>query len=336
MSSFQSNSSISFFYVAGKHSTSTQVQSPIICLMGPTAAGKTALALEVADQFNCEIISVDSALVYRGMDIGTAKPDVETLRQYPHHLIDIIDPVDTYSVANFRRDSLGLIGEIIQRKKIPLLVGGSMLYFNALEKGLSLLPKSDPLVRRQLNLEIERHGPGYLHERLADIDPQAANRIHKNDSQRILRALEVWRISGTTLTDHCNKQSAVASPFKSIKLCMTCDERSMLHRRIAARFNVMVNSGFVKEVENLKSKYSALSADFPSMRCVGYRQVWNYLDGKYRRDEMLEKGIAATRQLAKRQLTWLRGMKNIHWFDSEASPRPAIFSLLDSQLESEE
>jgi len=322
--------------VAGKQNDSTPVQPPIIYLMGPTAAGKTALALEVADQFNCEIISVDSALIYRGMDIGTAKPDSNTLRRYPHHLIDIIDPIDTYSVASFRKDSLKLVREIMQRKKLPLLVGGSMHYFNALEKGLSLLPESEPSIRRQLNEEIEYHGLGFLHARLADVDPQAAKRIHKNDSQRILRALEVWRITGTTLTDLHNGQPAVASPFKSISLCVTCDERSILHRRIAARFNVMVNSGFVEEVENLKSGYSALTADLPSMRCVGYRQVWNYLDGKYRRDEMHEKGIAATRQLAKRQLTWLRGMKNIHWFDSEASPRTAIFSLLDSRLGSTE
>ena len=300
--------------------------------MGPTAAGKTAIALEIADRFDCEIISVDSALIYRGMDIGTAKPDVDTLRAYPHHLVDIIDPVDTYSVANFRKHALNLICDISARKKIPLLVGGSMLYFKALEDGLSQLPESRPSLRRQLKAELDNYGIEYLYKKLAEIDPDAANRIHKNDPQRILRALEVWHITGITLTEHHQNRSLVAPPFQAIKLCVTCDNRSILHRRIETRFSRMIESGFVEEVEALRAKYPQLSGELPSMRCVGYRQIWNYLDGEYRKNELVEKGIAATRQLAKRQLTWLRGMENIHWFDSVAGPQADVFSLLGSKL----
>lgn len=306
---------------------------PLIYLMGPTAAGKTALSLEIASRFDCEIISVDSALVYRGMDIGTAKPDGDILSKYPHHLIDIIDPIETYSVANFCRDTAQLIKQIKERNKIPLLVGGTMLYFNASEKGLSLLPQSDPSVRMALQQELDRHGLEALHKSLALIDPEAANRIHKNDPQRILRALEVWRISGTNLSDHykplhCN---ALASP--SLKLCVTCDNRSVLHQRIEQRFNNMIESGFVEEVESLRCRFPTLTSELPSMRCVGYRQVWNYLEGEYSKSTMVEKGIIATRQLAKRQLTWLRGMDDTMWFHSEKKSLSDIFLLIDKNSE---
>jgi tRNA dimethylallyltransferase len=318
--------------VADKRDKAAQLNPPIVCLMGPTAAGKTAIALEIVDRFDCEIISVDSALIYRGMDIGTAKPDVDTLRAYPHHLVDIIDPIDTYSVANFRNHALRLIADIVARKKIPLLVGGSMLYFKALQGGLSLLPESSPSVRQRLKSDLDIHGSEYLHNNLAEIDPDAANRIHKNDPQRILRALEVWHITGVTLTEHHQRQTLVAAPFHPIKLCVTCDDRSILHRRIENRFSQMIESGFIEEVAELRSRYPQLSGELPSMRCVGYRQVWDYLDGNHRKNEMVEKGIAATRQLAKRQLTWLRGMEKVHWFDNAAGPQRALFSFLGSKL----
>ncbi len=298
--------------------------------MGPTAAGKTALSLEIARRFDCEIISVDSALIYRGMNIGTAKPDARILAECPHHLVDIIDPLATYSVASFCQDTLRLVKQIRGRGKTPLLVGGTMLYFNALEKGLSLLPESDSVVRGILEQELNDYGLDAMHQSLSLIDPEAAARIHKNDPQRILRALEVWRISGINMSGHHKRPVFNPLPPVNLKLCVTCDDRSVLHRRIEARFKSMIASGFVEEVEMLRSRFPGLNSALPSMRCVGYRQVWHYLEGEYPKETMLEKGIIATRQLAKRQLTWLRGMDNLVWVDSNPQSLSAIFSLVEN------
>ena len=300
--------------------------------MGPTAAGKTALSLELADKFNCEIVSVDSALIYRDMNIGTAKPGLETLRQIPHHLIDIVDPTESYSVARFRQQALQLVKEINERGHVALFVGGTMLYFNALEKGLSPLPESDPNIRNSLLRELEEKGVNNLHSRLAGIDPQSAERINKNDPQRVLRALEVWTITGRTLSELQRKNEEKRESINALKICISCQDRSQLHKRIARRFEQMIHEGFVEEVASLRKKYPLLNKDMPSMRCVGYRQVWQYLDGVMGDSEMIEKGIVSTRQLAKRQLTWLRGMDNVNWFESVPSSLADISLQVESFL----
>ena len=305
---------------------------PPVYLMGPTAAGKTALALAIANRFDCEIISVDSALIYRGMDIGTAKPDADILDRYPHHLVDIIDPVEGYSVAAFLDQALVLIEMAVAKKKIPLLVGGTMLYFNALDKGLAPLPASDPGVRRQLQSELDGLGLEALYTELIAADPEAATRIHRNDSQRILRALEVWRVTGVPLTDHYRRQACAIPVHTSVKLCLTCTERTHLHRQIEARFEAMVELGFIEEVVTLRSQFPTLTELLPSMRCVGYRQIWAYLEGRCNRQIMLDRGVAATRQLAKRQLTWLRGMDDLNWFYTDQKPQSAIFSLIEAAI----
>ena len=284
-------------------------QASAIFLMGPTASGKTGLAVALAQQLPVELISVDSALVYRGMDIGTAKPDAATLAQAPHHLIDLIEPTEAYSAAQFRADALRLMAGITARGRIPLLVGGTMLYFNALQNGLSDLPQADPIVRARLDAAALAIGWPAMHARLAQIDPATAARLELTDAQRIQRALEVWEISGKTMTqifDEATTQDAF--PYRLLKLALLPSDRAVLHARIAQRFDDMLTAGLIEEVKTLRHEYPDLHLGLPSMRCVGYRQAWQYLDGDFGLEALREKGIAATRQLAKRQLTWLRGM----------------------------
>ncbi|PKO91625.1 MAG: tRNA (adenosine(37)-N6)-dimethylallyltransferase MiaA [Betaproteobacteria bacterium HGW-Betaproteobacteria-1] len=288
---------------------------PAIFLMGPTASGKTNAAVELLQRLPVELISVDSALVYRDMDIGTAKPDAATLEQAPHHLIDVIDPTEAYSAAQFRADALRLMADITARGKIPLLVGGTMLYFKALQGGLGELPQADPAVRARLDAEALLIGWPGMHAKLAEIDPETAARLMTTDSQRIQRALEVCELSGKTMTQLFAEQAATALPYRLLKLALVPSDRSVLHDRIALRFEQMLEAGLIDEVKALRAKYPELTAELPSMRCVGYRQAWQYLDGEFGLDELREKGIAATRQLAKRQLTWLRGMDDTVEFD---------------------
>ncbi len=298
---------------------------PAIFLMGPTASGKTDLALQLADALPCEIISVDSALIYRTMDIGSAKPSAAILQQYPHHLIDILDPVQSYSAAQFRDDALQAMAEITARGRIPLLVGGTMLYFKALTEGLAAMPSADPVVRARLEQQAVSEGWAALHAQLQRIDPVSALRIHPNDPQRLLRALEVWHISGQTMTQlraqqDLEKQQLLASnsahlPYNVATFAIAPQQRSVLHERIAQRFHLMLEQGFLAEVEALRQR-GDLHIDLPSIRAVGYRQAWAYLDGDYAYEEMIERGIIATRQLAKRQFTWLRSWKDVEWLDS--------------------
>ncbi|MDF2396522.1 tRNA (adenosine(37)-N6)-dimethylallyltransferase MiaA [Pseudomonas sp. 3MA1] len=298
---------------------------PAIFLMGPTAAGKTDLAIELTKVLPCELISVDSALVYRGMDIGTAKPSRELLAQYPHRLIDILDPAESYSAADFRSDALAAMADITARGKIPLLVGGTMLYYKALLEGLADMPPADPQVRAELEQEAQHLGWQALHDQLAAVDPESAARIHPNDPQRLTRALEVYRVSGLTMTAHRQRQLAQSTeagasghgqlPYTVANLAIAPANRQVLHQRIAQRFTQMLEQGFIDEVVALRSR-SDLHAGLPSIRAVGYRQVWDYLDGKLTSAEMQERGIIATRQLAKRQFTWLRSWADLQWLDS--------------------
>ncbi len=298
---------------------------PAIFLMGPTASGKTDLALQLADALPCEIISVDSALIYRGMDIGSAKPNAEILQKYPHHLIDILDPAQSYSAAQFRDDALQAMADITARGRIPLLVGGTMLYFKALTEGLAAMPSADPEVRARLEQQAASEGWAALHTELQRIDPVSAQRIHPNDPQRLLRALEVWHISGQTMTQlrakqSLEKQQLLASngahlPYNVATFAIAPQQRSVLHERIAQRFQQMLEQGFIAEVEALRQR-GDLHIDLPSIRAVGYRQAWAYLDGEYAYDDMIERGIIATRQLAKRQFTWLRSWDDVEWLDS--------------------
>jgi len=298
-----------------QHPTNAPDDSPIVVMiMGPTAAGKTNLAIECVEQFGCELISVDSALVYREMNIGTAKPDAQELERAPHKLIDIIDPTESYSAANFREDALREIKSTLSRGKTPVLVGGTMLYFKALQEGLSELPGADEGVRAQLEADAESYGWQKMHDRLAQIDPVSAQRIHPNDPQRIQRALEVYEISGKTLTEYWQSQSAQALPYNLLKIAFFPEDRDLLKQRISQRFHQMLELGFIEEVEALRGR-GDLNLDMPSMRCVGYRQAWEYLDGLSTYEEMTEKAIIATRQLAKRQLTWLRKEKNCNFYD---------------------
>lgn len=300
---------------------------PAIFLMGPTASGKTELALELARVLPCELISVDSALIYRGMDIGTAKPSRETLAEFPHRLIDIRDPVESYSVAEFRDDALAAMADISARGHIPLLVGGTMLYFKALLEGLADMPSADPALRAELEARAATEGWAVLHAELAALDPESAARIHPNDPQRLIRALEVYRLSGLTMTDLRRRQLAQNPAFDSsgaghlpytvAQLAMAPAQRHILHERIASRFQHMLEQGFVEEVEALYRR-DDLHEELPSMRAVGYRQVWAYLEGRLSREQLSARGVAATRQLAKRQFTWLRGWSGLHWLDSLA------------------
>lgn len=281
-----------------------------VCLMGPTASGKTDVAINLLSHFPFEIISVDSALVYRGMDVGTAKPNAEELARAPHRLINIRDPLQAYSAAEFRQDALREMADIVRAGSIPLLVGGTMLYFRALEHGLSKLPSADPTVRERLEQQALVVGWEGMHARLAMVDPTAAIRIHPNDPQRIQRALEVYEITGRSMSQLQAEVTREALPYRLIKLALLPQDRTLLHRRIEQRFMAMLAHGFVDEVRMLRAR-GDLNLDMPSMRSVGYRQAWEYLDGLYDGDEMARRGIAASRQLAKRQLTWLRSDHNL-------------------------
>ncbi len=293
---------------------SKRKDTAVICLMGPTAAGKTDIAVQLVETLPCEIISVDSAMIYRGMDIGTAKPDAATQARAPHRLIDICDPTEVYSAARFRTDALQAIESIIVNGKIPLLVGGTMLYFKALLEGLSPLPSADTEVRAQLEADAERVGWGEMHARLAHVDAVSAARIHPNDPQRIQRALEVYEITGRSLTELTGSERREPFPYMLKKLIVAPPQRSVLHERIELRFQQMMAQGFLAEVAGLYGQ-NGLHAGLPAIRSVGYRQLWAYLDGELTLDEAVERGIIATRQLAKRQMTWLRAEKNEKWVD---------------------
>ncbi len=284
------------------------VHPPAIFLMGPTASGKTGLAVELVQALPLEIISVDSALVYQDMNIGTAKPEADILQQAPHHLINVIDPTQVYSAAQFRSDALRLMAEITARGNVPLLVGGTMLYFRALEQGLSGLPEADASVRAALDLEAAEIGWPGMHAKLATIDPDTAARLQPTDSQRIQRALEVYQLTGQTMTALHQQQAAETLPYRLLKIALQPSDRAVLHARIAARFSIMMQGGLLAEVQALLKKYPGLHPDMTSMRCVGYRQTLAYIAGDIDEAEWQAQGIAATRQLAKRQLTWLRGM----------------------------
>ncbi|UAN57938.1 tRNA (adenosine(37)-N6)-dimethylallyltransferase MiaA [Serratia sp. JSRIV004] len=297
---------------------------PAIFIMGPTASGKTALAMALRERLPVELISVDSALIYRGMDIGTAKPSAEELAQAPHRLIDIRDPAQAYSAADFRADALREMADITAAGRIPLLVGGTMLYFKALLEGLSPLPSADPAVREQIEQQAAELGWEALHRQLQAIDPVAALRIHPNDPQRLSRALEVFLISGKTLTE-LTKISGESLPYHVHQFAIAPVSRELLHQRIELRFNQMLAAGFEAEARALFAR-GDLHTDLPSIRCVGYRQMWSYFSGEISYDEMVFRGICATRQLAKRQMTWLRGWESVRWLDSE-KPGEALDSV---------
>lgn len=294
----------------------TKQSPPAIFLMGPTAAGKTDLALRLTEELPCDIISVDSALIYKGMDIGTAKPDAATLRKYPHRLVDILDPAESYSAAEFRQDALAEMEKITSAGRIPLLVGGTMMYYNALIKGLANLPEADAAVRARLLEWGEREGWPALHARLAEVDPESARRLAPNDSQRLQRALEVYELTGRSMTELWAEQQSQTLPYQVVNLAVMPDSRQVLHERIALRFEQMVQQGFIDEVQALYAR-GDLDPQMPSVRCVGYRQVWSYLEGEYDHSTMVEKGIIATRQLAKRQITWLRSWENLNWLNPQ-------------------
>jgi tRNA dimethylallyltransferase len=287
----------------------------IICLMGPTAAGKTPLAVQLVQQFPFEIVSVDSAMIYRGMDIGTAKPTSGVLKIAPHRLIDIRDPAEVYSAGQFREDALREIDDIIAHGKIPLLVGGTMMYFRVLQQGIARLPQADKKLRDALQLQADTEGWEALHAKLTVIDPDAAARIHTRDGQRIQRALEVFMLTGKTITAWHAEDTSPLSNYQVFNLAIAPTERASLHERIALRFWQMMEMGFMDEVRGLYQR-GDLHPDLPSIRSVGYRQGWEHLSGHLTYEEMCEKTIAATRQLAKRQLTWLRSWPDVEWFDT--------------------
>lgn len=303
----------------------TQIKPKAIFLMGPTASGKTALAIALRQKLPVDIISVDSALIYRGMDIGTAKPDANEQSLAPHRLIDILDPAFPYSAADFRRDALNAMEEITAAGRIPLLVGGTMLYFKALLEGLSPLPSANSDVRAEIEKKAAEQGWEAIHKELALVDPVAAQRIHPNDPQRLSRALEVYLISGKTMTE-LTQISGESLPYDVYQFAIAPKDRNVLHQRIEARFKQMLTCGFEDEVKSLYER-GDLHEDLPSVRCVGYRQMWSYLSGEIDYDEMVYRGICATRQLAKRQITWLRGWNDIHWLDSE-DPKQSLDTVL--------
>ncbi len=300
----------------------------VILLMGATATGKTELALEISQRFEVEIISVDSALIYRGMDIGTAKPEASILGSVAHHLIDIIDPADPYSAWDFLQHSRQLVHEISRRGRIPLLVGGTMMYFQVFENGLNRLPAADSALRKRLDRQARTVGWDAMHERLARVDPVSADRIKSTDSQRIQRALEVYEITGEALSALQQRESTGYGGDIE-KIVLAAGERAQLHRRIELRFLDMLERGFIEEVSQLKAR-ADLNQSLPSMRCVGYRQIWEYLDDKITRPEMIDKGIAATRQLAKRQITWLRKQPREKSFNCLNYSKDAIFDEVEA------
>ncbi len=293
-------------------------QSPILCLMGPTSSGKTHLAVELVKRFPCEIISVDSAMVYRGMDIGTAKPTPDILQVAPHRLIDLLDPKDIYSAGQFRTDALQEIEDIIAQGRMPLLVGGTMLYFRVLTQGLASLPKADQALRAELQARAECEGWESLHAFLAEKDPLAASRIQPRDSQRIQRALEVYLLTGKTISAWQTEETNPLSGYRVCSLALAPADRMRLHERIAHRFLHMLELGLIDEVEGLYAR-GDLTTDLPSIRSVGYRQVWAYLSGQLSFNDMRESAIAATRQLAKRQMTWLRSWSELTWLEADDS-----------------
>lgn len=313
----------------------SQDQKPlVVCIFGPTASGKTDIAVALRKRLPVELVSVDSALVFRGMDIGTAKPDAETLKKAPHRLIDICDPSAAYSAARFREDAISEIEAIHRVGKIPLLVGGTMLYFKALLEGLSPLPPADQSIRDRLEKEAKEVGWQALHDRLKEVDPDAADRIHPNDPQRLQRALEVYELTGSSLTE-LQKQAEppLANRFRILRVALMPKNRAHLHERIEQRYKLMLQQGLLEEVQRLKSR-GDLSLDLPSMRCVGYRQVWQFLDGEFNESEMLSKAVAATRQLAKRQLTWLRSTESELEFDPFESSFDVMVEGVSSEIAS--
>ena len=290
---------------------------PVLCVMGPTASGKTSLAIELCERLNGEIISVDSALIYRGMDIGTAKPSDDEQQQAKHHLIDICDPSQSYSAAQFRNDALALIEQIYQAGKWPILAGGTMLYFKTLIQGIAELPATDDNVREQVSQVLHDKGSEHLHQWLSEVDPESAKRLHPNDPQRLSRALEVFLISGKPLSHFHQQQSLNRFPYALSQFAIAPEDRTVLHQRIEQRFDAMLQQGFEQEVKALYER-GDLTTDMPSIRCVGYRQMWAYLAGECSLDEARFRGIVATRQLAKRQFTWLRSWSDLTWLDSLA------------------
>ncbi|MCW8931149.1 MAG: tRNA (adenosine(37)-N6)-dimethylallyltransferase MiaA [Gammaproteobacteria bacterium] len=291
-------------------------QPSAVFIMGPTASGKTDLAIDLVKQYPFEIISVDSALIYKDMNIGTAKPTNEELAVAPHRLIDFLDPAQTYSTASFREDALSEMEEIHSRNKIPLLVGGTMLYHRSLLYGLSDLPQADEAIRSKLDAEAKLQGADFMHQKLMAIDPTAAKRIHPNDPQRVQRALEVYEISGKSMTELQQESLAQALPWDTYKIIVAPKSRDLLRERIATRFHIMIEQGFIEEVEKLFAR-GDLDLSLPSIRAVGYRQVWEYLEGKMNKEQMIERGITITRQFAKRQMTWLRREEDALWIATE-------------------
>lgn len=283
---------------------------PAIFIFGPTASGKTGLAIKLMEHFPIELISVDSALIYKDMDIGTAKPTADELEKAPHRLISFLDPAESYSAADFRNDALREMAEITAKGKIPVLVGGTMLYFRALENGIAEMPQADPAVREKLTEEAEKIGWDGLHQRLFEIDPVAGKRIHPNDQQRIQRALEVFEVSGKTLTSFQQQGSEQKLPYRLMKIALIPEQREWIRELAAIRFEQMLEAGFIDEVKALRDR-GDLNLNCPSMRCVGYRQAWQYLEGELDYEAMKERAVIATRQLAKRQMTYMRSEPNI-------------------------
>lgn len=303
-----------------QHLPRSRSKPPAVCLLGPTASGKTSLAIEIVQRLPCEIINVDSAQVYREMNIGTGKPDAQTLLRAPHRLIDILDPAQAYSVSQFREDALQAMASVHDSGRIPLLVGGTMLYFKALRDGLANMPGADEGVRAEILQLAEEQGWAAVHARLSSVDPESALRIHPNDPQRLQRALEVFMISGKSMTALHREEAAGVNhndiPFDLHFFSIQPGLRSVLHEKIALRFHQMIKDGLVEEVEKLFRR-GDLDLTMPSMRAVGYRQVWQYIAGELSFDAMVERGIIATRQLAKRQVTWMRSWDELRNFDSE-------------------
>ena len=303
-----------------------------ICLIGPTATGKTQICLELAQHLPIEVVSVDSALVYRHMNIGTAKPNIDELSQCPHHLIDIIDPSEHYSAAQFRTDAEKLAKDIKIRGGIPVFSGGTMMYYKALKEGLNQLPVRNEGIRKEIDLEAKQHGWPYIHEKLRKIDPETAKRINPNDSQRIQRAIEVFNITGEPMSKLLSAKISNQTTIKTIDIALVPESRAELHKNIGLRFKNMIAIGLIEEVVQIKKRWD-LSLEMTSMRCVGYRQVWEYLEGKYDEQTLIEKGSAATRQLAKRQLTWLRSFPIKHVLDPYSeSTRPEILRLVKTLI----